>query len=104
MLIRTLLVTAGFLAANLGPALSDTVTAAVTAWDCARRTLTLEDKSQFSSIPDKFAIPENLKAGDLVTVEYYSSEHNGIEEIYSVSFVHRQSGDGPALQLSAKRQ
>ena len=70
MSARALLVAAGLLAASIGPALSDSVTATVTAWDAASRTITLEDLSQFAAIPATVNVPEDLAAGDQVTVDY----------------------------------
>lgn len=87
MHVRTFLVAAGFLAATLGPVLADNTTATVTRWDKVSRTLTLEDKTQFSSILDSVVMPQGLIVGKRVTIEYYSSELNGTEEIYSVALV-----------------
>jgi hypothetical protein len=80
MLARALFLGAGLLAASLGPARSDSVTALVAAWDPVSRTITLEDKSQFADIPADVAVPPTLRAGDEVTVEYEATE-NGIEAI-----------------------
>jgi hypothetical protein len=83
MIMRALLVTGGLLAASIGPALSDSITAAVVDWDAADRTITLEDYSQFASIPGTVTVPE-LKAGDVITVDY-SALDNGYDTINSVT-------------------
>jgi len=83
MKTRALLVSVGLLAASFGPAIADNVTAAVDNWDAASRTLTLEDKSQFSNIAKEVAVPD-LKAGDQVTVDYYADE-DGIQAINSIT-------------------
>ena len=83
MKTRALLVGVGLLAASFGPALADNVTAAVDNWNAASRTLTLEDKSQFSNIAKEVAVPE-VRAGDQVTVNYYGDE-DGVQEIYSIT-------------------
>ncbi len=83
MKTRALLVSVGLLAASFGPAFADNVTATVDGWDVASRTLTLEDKSQFMSIPQEVAVPD-LRAGDQVTVDYYGDE-DGYQAIYSIT-------------------
>jgi len=87
MLTFVLAIVAAYLLVTLGPAKSDTVTARVAGWDNGSRTLTLEDRSKFSSIPEKFAVPQDLKADDRVTVEYDNSEHDSTLEIHSMSFI-----------------
>ena len=86
MHVRTIAAAAGLLIGSLGPALSDSVTATVKAWDAANRTITLEDYSQFSDIPAKVAVPPGLKEGDEVLVDFEASE-NGIEAINSVQLI-----------------
>ena len=83
MSARALLLAAGFVAASLTPALCESVTATVTGWDAASRTITLEDNSQFASIPGTVTVP-NLKQGDEVTVNFEASE-SGVEAINSVT-------------------
>jgi hypothetical protein len=83
MIMRALLVTGGLLAASIGPALSDSITAAVTDWDAAGRTITLEDYSQFASIPGTVTVPD-IKAGDVITVDY-SALDNGYDAINSIT-------------------
>ena len=85
MIMRALLVTGGLLAASIGPALSDSVTAAVTDWDATSRTITLEDYSQFASIPGTVTVPD-IKAGDVITVDY-SALDNGYDTINSIIVV-----------------
>ena len=83
MSARALFLAAGFVAASFTPALCDSVTATVTGWDAANRTITLEDNSQFAEIPKTVAVP-TLKQGDEVTVNFEASE-SGIEAINSVT-------------------
>ena len=47
MSARAIFLAAGLVAASFTPALCDSFTAAVTDWDAANRTITLEDNSQF---------------------------------------------------------
>ncbi len=81
MLTRALFLAAGLLAA--GPAFADSVTAAVTEWNAATRTITLEDRSQFAAIPATVAVPA-LKAGDEITVDYYADE-DGVQAINAIT-------------------
>jgi hypothetical protein len=78
MMTRALFVAAGLLAAGFTPAFADSVTAAVTEWNPATRTITLEDRSQFADIPKDVAVPPELRAGDEVTVDYLAAE-DGVE-------------------------
>jgi hypothetical protein len=84
MTTRAYLLAATLLAASLSPALADSVTANVKAWDNASRSITLEDDSMFMNIPAKVAVPAELKPGDNVTVDYEGSE-SGIDAINSVT-------------------
>jgi Cu/Ag efflux protein CusF len=86
MSVRATLAAAALIAASLAPAFADNVTATVTGFDEAGRTITLQDQSQFMSIPGTVAIPEGLKAGDQVSVEFEGSE-NGVESIQSIQRV-----------------
>jgi hypothetical protein len=81
MLTRALFVAAGLLAAS--PALADSVTAAVTDWNPATRTITLEDRSQFADIAATVAVP-TLKSGDEITVDYYADE-DGVQAITAIT-------------------
>lgn len=83
MTIRALLVGTGLLVASFSPALADQVTAIVTDWNATTRTITLDDQSQFASIPKEVAVPD-LKAGDEVTIVYQADE-DGIQAINSVT-------------------
>jgi archaellum component FlaG (FlaF/FlaG flagellin family) len=85
MSARALFVAAGLLAASIGPALSDSVTATVTGWDAAARTITLEDSSQFASIPPTVKVPE-IAVGDQVTVDYIAYD-NGVDAINSITVI-----------------
>jgi ABC-type Fe3+-hydroxamate transport system substrate-binding protein len=85
MTTRALFVAAGLLAASFSPALADSVTAGVIAWDPAGRTITLEDYSQFAAIPDTVAVPA-IKEGDVITVDY-SALDNGYDTINSITVI-----------------
>jgi hypothetical protein len=86
MTTRALLLAAGLLAASFAPANADSVTATVTAWDAASRTITLEDHSQFAGIPAKIAIPADLAPGDQVTVDYEALD-NGVDSYNSITVI-----------------
>ncbi len=83
MKTRAFLVGLGLLTASVAPAFADNVTATVNGWDAISRTITLNDMSQFAEIPKEVAVP-NLKAGDLVTVDYYADE-DGVQAIYAIT-------------------
>ena len=81
---HALFVAAGLLAASLTPAFADSVTAKVSTWDAASRTLTLEDQSQFVDIPGTISLPQDLAPGTSVTIQYQGSE-SGVDTIDSVT-------------------
>ena len=74
------------LAASIGPALCDNVTATVTNWDAATRTITLEDNSQFATIPPTIKLPDDFAAGDQVSVEYQAYD-NGVDTYNSITVI-----------------
>jgi hypothetical protein len=86
MTTRALLLAAGLLAASFSPALADSVTATVTAWDPASRTMTLSDMSQFAGIPTTIAVPADLAPGDQVTVDYQALD-NGVDSYNSITVI-----------------
>ena len=63
MALRGFLLGAAFMAAGLLPAAADSVTSTVHHWDASTRTLMLADKTQYQTISDKVAVPENIAAG-----------------------------------------
>ncbi len=83
MMTRALCVAAALLAASFTPSLADSVTAGVISWDGGQRTITLEDYSQFASIPDTVKVPE-IKPGDVITVDY-SALDNGYDTINTIT-------------------
>ena len=83
MMTRALLIAGSLLVASFCPALADEVTAKVTDWNPATRTITLEDQSQFANIAKDVAVPD-LQAGDEVTIKYQADE-DGIQAINSVT-------------------
>jgi hypothetical protein len=84
MTLRALTVATGLFALSMTPAMADAVTAAVAEWDAAKRTLTLEDQSQFTNIPAAIAIPNDLEPGMEVTVDYNGTE-DGVASYNSVT-------------------
>jgi len=86
MSVRATLAATGLLVASLAPAYAENVTATVSGWDPTGRTITLQDQSQFMSIPGKVVIPQGLKVGERISVEYEASE-NGVDEIVSIERV-----------------
>jgi hypothetical protein len=82
MPVRAVL-TAALLAASLIPASAENVTANVSHWNAQNRVLTLHDNSQFD-IPAKFAVPNDLKPGSRVSIDYAASE-NGVDVITGVT-------------------
>ena len=73
-----------FLLAAAAPAFADEVTASVLAFDRVDSIIVLEDKSVFN-VTNKELIPEDLKAGDTITIIYQSEGDNGVKSIASIT-------------------
>lgn len=56
------------------PVLADTVTSTVKEWDPAKSQLVIQGGEVFLVESTDVVIPENLTAGDQVTIEYESAE------------------------------
>jgi hypothetical protein len=71
------------LLAASAPAFADEVTATVIAFDRVDSVIVLDDKTVFNvTTPD--VIPDGLKAGDTVTIDYKSDGDNGVTAINSI--------------------
>lgn len=59
------------------PALADTVTDTVLAFDRQAKIIVLEDKTVFTLVEGDAAAPDGLKAGDVVTITFESLGEDG---------------------------
>lgn len=73
-------VTIAFLAA---PAFADQVSGSVLAYDRVNHIIILDDKTVWS-IPADFSLPENLLAGDNITIEFKGAAEDGIGPILTI--------------------
>lgn len=73
---------AGIVAAAATAAYADMQTQRIIEWNPAKKTITFADRTKM--IVDPQIIPQDLKAGDEVTVEYRSTE-DGVVAVYSVA-------------------
>lgn len=71
-----------FLSSALSPAFADTVTAKVKLWNADTKILTLDSNEEFP-IDVGVELPEDLKVGDTVTIDYSSTE-DGVTAVFSV--------------------
>ncbi|WP_269580690.1 hypothetical protein [Roseibium sp. Sym1] len=83
MALRGFVLGAAFLAAGLLPAAADSVTSTVHHWDADTRTLVLDDMSQFQGISEDVFVPEDLSAGETVTITFEGAE-DGVESILAI--------------------
>jgi hypothetical protein len=83
MAIRAILFGAGLLAAGVIPAAADTVTSTIKSWEPETRTLVLGDNSQFQAIATEVFVPEELSAGQTVTITFEGAE-DSVEKVISV--------------------
>jgi hypothetical protein len=66
------------------PAQAETVTAKVAAFDRVDKILVLDDKTIWTLAGSEEAIPDSLKAGDDVTIEYTSPGEDGVGKITEI--------------------
>ena len=84
MYARTVLFAGGLLLAGFTAThAAEFVTAKVSSWNPASRTLVLGDATQFHSVPDTITLPDQL-AGQTVTVNFVATE-DGIQKIVSIN-------------------
>ncbi|GAB4536217.1 MAG: hypothetical protein Tsb0019_37620 [Roseibium sp.] len=83
MALRGFVLGAALLVAGILPAAADSVTATVNSWDSETRTLVLGDMTEFQGISENVSVPEDLSAGQTVTVIYEGTE-DGVASILSI--------------------
>jgi hypothetical protein len=83
MALRGFVLGAAFLAAGLVPAVADSMTASVETWNPTTRTLVLSDKTQFQGIAEDVFVPEDLSAGETITITFEGSE-DGVAAILAI--------------------
>ena len=74
-----LIIAAAFLAVA-APALADSTTGVVLAFDRVDRIIVMEDKTVWS-LGANTVVPDNLKAGDSVTIDFTNGGENGVASV-----------------------
>lgn len=64
---------------------ADTTTGTIVAIDRTANTISLADKTIWTTKGSEKAIPENLKAGDRVVINFDSPGEDGVREIKSIT-------------------
>jgi hypothetical protein len=72
------------LAALTTPAFADEVKGTVIAYDRVEHVIVLDDKTVWQ-IPADFILPEDLVAGDAITIEFEGAAENGIGDLLSIT-------------------
>jgi hypothetical protein len=83
MALRGFVLGAALLVAGILPVAADSVTSTVNNWDSETRTLILGDMTEFQGISENVFVPEDLAAGQTVTVTYEGTE-DGVASILSI--------------------
>ena len=81
--MRVLLTSAALIVSAI-PALADNTSGTVLAFDRVAHVLVLDDKTVWNLPPD-LMLPENLAAGDTITIDYDGAGENGYGEINSIT-------------------
>ena len=77
------LIAAALLAATAAPALADSTQGTILAYDRVANVIVLDDKTVWSLETLK-TIPEGLKAGDVITIQFTSNADNGWGKINAI--------------------
>ena len=80
--MRHLVLTATLLSALAAPALAETTTGTVLAYDRAAGRLVLDDRTVWTL--GKALVPADLAAGDTVKIDYVAGGDDGIRSVSSV--------------------
>lgn len=67
------------------PALADSTSGVVVAFDRVDHVLILDDKTVWDLSPAGDLVPEGLRAGDQVTIEYNSAGDSGVGKITAIT-------------------
>jgi len=70
------------------PAVADNTTGTILAFDRVDLVLVLDDKTIWNIVPADLALPENLKAGDEITIDFHTNGDNGVDFINSITRVN----------------
>ena len=79
-----ILLSAVTLAALTVPAFADEVSGTVIAYDRVDHVIVLDDKTVWQ-IPADFTLPDNLIAGDVITIEFEGAAENGIGKLLTIT-------------------
>ena len=80
--MRVLLTSAALLAAR--PAFADETSGTVLAYDRVAHVLVLDDKTVWS-LPGDLILPDDLVAGDTITIDFQTAGDNGVGKINSIT-------------------
>lgn len=78
-----LLIASTLLATLAMPALADDTTGTVVAFDRVSNVLVLDDRSVWN-IPAEFPMPDDLVAGDVITIDYQSNGDSGVGKLLMI--------------------
>ncbi|AKI01994.1 hypothetical protein IMCC20628_03302 [Hoeflea sp. IMCC20628] len=67
------------------PALADSTSGVVVAYDRVDHVLILDDKTVWDLTPAGDLVPEGLRAGDNVTIDYDSAGDSGVGKITAIT-------------------
>lgn len=67
------------------PALADNTSGTILAFDRVAHIIVLEDNTIWNIVPVDLALPEDLKAGDKITIDFQTNGDNGVGSINSIT-------------------
>ncbi len=83
--IRVLCLAALMSVTTFTTAFADNTEGTIVAFDRKAKIIVLDDKTVWTTVGSEDAIPENLKAGDVVTIEYVTSGDDGVQKISAIT-------------------
>lgn len=81
--MRVLLTSAALLLTAL-PAFADETSGTVLAYDRVAHVIVLNDKTVWE-LPDDLTLPDDLVAGDAITIDFQTAGDNGVGKINSIT-------------------
>jgi hypothetical protein len=67
------------------PALADSVKGSILAFDRVARVIVLDDKTVWPLGPAEIEMPGDLKAGDVIVIEFKSEGDSGLGKVISIT-------------------
>jgi hypothetical protein len=83
--MRLVTLVAAMLSSAAAPAIADSVTGIIVAYDRVDAVIVLTDKTIWNLVPKDFPVPENLVAGERVRIDFVSNGDSGLGKVIAIT-------------------